>query len=290
MSGKALPGIFLIMILFFDIDGTLVDEKTHIMPESAKEAITVARKNGHICMINTGRAAAMVGPEIRDLVELDGYVMGCGTTIEYHGEILFHQRFSIEQGNRIIAGLREFHIDAVLEGAENCFCDLPEEMYTGEFQNFVKRWMILGYSRQSIDQAPGHFDKFYCYMGDEEKRLGFMKAFEQELDFIDRERGYYEVLPKGFSKADGMRRVVDYMRQRQEGIKESIPYGGLKGEDFFKTAALGDSNNDLSMLHAADYAVAMEQSSREVLRIADFVTTDLQKDGIRNALKWLGVI
>ncbi len=278
------------MILFFDIDGTLVDEKTHMMPESAKAAINTARANGHICMINTGRAAAMVGPEIRNLVELDGYVMGCGTMIEYRGEILFHQSFSKEQAEHIITGLRKYRIDAVLEGAEHCYCALPEEMYTKEFQDFTKRWMLLGYERQNVAQAPGHFDKFYCYMGEEKARRGFMEEFAEELEFIDRERGYYEVLPKGFSKADGIRRVQEHVRGSLTTKPDNMHKTESEQTLFLETAALGDSNNDLSMLQAATYAIAMEQSSQEVLRIADFVTTDLQEDGIRNALEWLGVI
>lgn len=261
------------MILFFDIDGTLIDEKKHEIPESAREGIVRARKNGHICMINTGRAGSMVGPEIRNLVEMDGYVMGCGTMIEYGGEVIFHQSFTRQEADDMIAGLRKYHIDAVLEGANSCFCDLPEEMYSREFTEFVRKWMKLGYQREAIKSAPGYFDKFYCYMGEEESRKGFMKEFGDRLDFIDREHGYYEVTPKGFSKAHGMRLVAGHL--------------GVPMKD---TAAIGDSNNDLSMLECAGRAIAMGQSSKEVLRMADYVTTDLQENGIWNALKWLGVL
>ena len=42
-------------IVFFDIDGTLVDEKTHDIPESTRKAIRELRANGHLAFINTGR-------------------------------------------------------------------------------------------------------------------------------------------------------------------------------------------------------------------------------------------
>ena len=42
-------------IIFFDIDGTLICGGSELMSESTKEAIRIARANGHICMINTGR-------------------------------------------------------------------------------------------------------------------------------------------------------------------------------------------------------------------------------------------
>ena len=42
-------------MIFFDIDGTLLSEKTFTVPDSAKEAIRKAQDNGHLVFINTGR-------------------------------------------------------------------------------------------------------------------------------------------------------------------------------------------------------------------------------------------
>ena len=56
------------------------------------------------------------------------------------------------------------------------------------------------------------------------------------------------------------------------------------------TVAIGDSNNDLPMLKYAHTSIAMGNSSKQVLETADYITTDVDKDGIWNALKWLGVL
>ena len=42
-------------VLFFDIDGTLLSEKTGEMPQSAVRAVQLAKKAGHLLFINTGR-------------------------------------------------------------------------------------------------------------------------------------------------------------------------------------------------------------------------------------------
>ena len=42
------------MVVFFDIDGTVVDYETQIIPESAAEAIRLLKKNGHLPIVNTG--------------------------------------------------------------------------------------------------------------------------------------------------------------------------------------------------------------------------------------------
>jgi hydroxymethylpyrimidine pyrophosphatase-like HAD family hydrolase len=44
------------------------------------------------------------------------------------------------------------------------------------------------------------------------------------------------------------------------------------------------------MLEYAGTAIAMKNSSKAVLEMADYITTDVTEDGIWNALKWLGVL
>ena len=102
------------MLIFFDIDGTLIPEPVGGIPESAGRAIQIAREKGHICMINTGRSMALVGPDVTGDVEFDGILMGCGTMITFHGETLLHKTFSAKEAEEIICGLRRHRIDAVL--------------------------------------------------------------------------------------------------------------------------------------------------------------------------------
>ena len=50
-------------VLFFDIDGTLLSEKTGKIPESAVQALHEARRRGHMLFINTGRTICSVPAE-----------------------------------------------------------------------------------------------------------------------------------------------------------------------------------------------------------------------------------
>ena len=47
--------------------------------------------------------------------------------------------------------------------------------------------------------------------------------------------------------------------------------------------AFGDGENDLEMLKAVKVGVAMGNGEEHVKQIADYVTTDINKDGIYNA-------
>ena len=53
------------MVVFFDIDGTVMDYETQIIPESAVEAIRLLKKNGHLPIVNTGRPIGHVDPRVQ---------------------------------------------------------------------------------------------------------------------------------------------------------------------------------------------------------------------------------
>ncbi len=265
-------------IIFFDIDGTLIDCNFE-MSESTRRAIETARKNGHICMINTGRTYRMVKPFLAEWPTFDGCLCGCGTMVVYHNQVLRHEVFSETEATHILEGLRKYQIDAVLEGADNNFQRALSDMYTEEFRAYMST--LSSYEFGSYEEAVGNFDKFYCYVGVGCERRGFFEEFQGRLDYIDREKGFYEIVPKGCSKAEGMQFFVKHI--------------GASMED---TVAIGDSNNDLTMLQAAGCAIGMGNSSEAVKQLvaeretkgSAYLTTSVDENGIEAALKWLGVL
>ena len=104
-------------MIFFDIDGTLLDEKTMTVPQSTIEAIKMAQKNGHLCFINTGRPISTIDSIITD-IPFDGYICGCGTYIQYHQQALFHNQLDIEFRKKVIHGIKQYQVDAMLEGKD----------------------------------------------------------------------------------------------------------------------------------------------------------------------------
>lgn len=259
------------MLIFFDIDGTLLINPFDPMPESTICAIEQARANGHICMINTGRSLKLVGEDITGQTEFDGLLLGCGTMITYHGDVLLHRTFTVEEANRIIAGLRKYGIDAVLEGAENNFFAPEEEMFYERWIRYTRKFAEMSYGTYA--EAPGRFDKFYAYVEERGKMDAFMQEFADLLDVVDRSRGYFELMPKGCSKASAMEYVAKFL-----------------GISMTETVAIGDGANDVPMLECAHCAIVMGNAPDEVKTLADYVTTDVDKDGIANALKWIGAI
>ena len=75
-------------IVFFDIDGTLIDDETHTVPQSAIDAIHKAQKNGHILIVNTGRPSVAVDKAIKDIgfagfLDFRHFYFRCGNRTDY---------------------------------------------------------------------------------------------------------------------------------------------------------------------------------------------------------------
>lgn len=252
-------------LIFFDIDGTLIAEHEHNVPKSAREAIKEAQAQGHVCIVNTGRSDALVKDWLQKQVPFDGYLLGCGTKITYKGEVLANKTLTVEEGKRILDALDKHHIDAILEGSDNCYHGDVEKMHHEIFKQYTLHFTGMGFG--NLEEALGHFDKFYCFAGES----GVINAFLEEVGdlmwAIDRGKGFYEVVPVGYSKASGIKFLADYL--------------GIPMED---TVAIGDSNNDYAMMECAGMAIAMGNAVDNIKEMADYVTTDVKNDGIKNAL------
>jgi hydroxymethylpyrimidine pyrophosphatase-like HAD family hydrolase len=62
------------------------------------------------------------------------------------------------------------------------------------------------------------------------------------------------------------------------------------GADEWRTMACGDSDNDLTMLRAADVSVAMGNGNDNAKAAATWVTTDIHNDGLLNAFAHFGLL
>ncbi len=66
------------------------------------------------------------------------------------------------------------------------------------------------------------------------------------------------------------------------GIQKLLEHYRLSADSIM---AFGDDNNDVDMLEFAQIGAAMGNTSKKAKEVADYVTTDIDNDGIANALK-----
>ncbi len=259
-------------IIFFDIDGTLITEDEYkIIPESTRHAIKKARENGHLTFINTGRTIFNIGEEIRSL-GFDGYLCGCGTYIEYHDKELFYNKLNCEYCKKLSEKIRECGAIPVYERRDCLFFD-PQFDDTPEIKEFKEVFLTSDIpTNRTVSDEDFSFDKFVVYTNENTDLESFKNTAGKDFMLIDRGNGFFENVPKGFSKATAIDMILRML---------DIPL-----ENAY---AIGDSTNDLPMLKAVPNSIAMGNSDK-IYPYVSFVTKPIMEDGIEHALKHYGII
>ena len=258
-------------IVFFDIDGTLWDYKGDI-PLSTVKAVRQLRSNGHFAFLCSGRSRVTIrAKELLD-IGFDGIVAGCGTYVEYGGDVIFEYRIPWELLSRTMEITRECHLAAMFEGSRKLYVDVEAfrgDAYVSEFQRTLGK-DFQGMENIAEDSIVNKMCVDYRYGSKEEMIARLGKYYEVICHTFG---PVAEILPKGFSKTAGIKRICSYLGMEQKN-----------------TYAFGDSANDIDMLRYVQYGVAMGNASEDVKQAADYVTASMYEDGIQKGLKHFGLI
>lgn len=261
----------MIKYVFFDIDGTLWDE-TAIIPQSTKIAIRKLQENGHKAFICTGRARGNVTDRQFEEIGFDGVIASCGNHVEMNGEILYERILPFETVKKIYDVTRMYQMPIVMEGPQNQWLD--ENGFDGD--TYIQ-YMIDELKEAAIPLRECSKDirinKFSALIGQNTNYEAVKMELEDEFDFLEHGGGVVEVVPKGTSKATGIAWLCNHLNIAKED-----------------TYAIGDSVNDLDMLRFVGHGIAMGNASDIAKQSAEFITKDVNADGIYHALQHYGLI
>lgn len=267
--------------VFLDIDGTLVDYDCHL-PASAVAAIREARQNGHRIYICSGRSRAEIYPELW-AIGLDGYIGANGAYIEEKDKVLFHRHFSREDTAAIVRWLNAHRLAFYLESnsglyaspdffvkASAIYGDAPDR------ENMLRRMfphMIEGAALEHDD-----INKISFYINGQTHYLNEAAQFFPQTTVGSwganrHEAQFGDFGQKNISKADAVARVLAAHRHERA-----------------RSIAFGDADMDAPMFAACGIGVAMGNGKESLKAIADFVTRDVNDDGLAHAFAHFGLI
>lgn len=262
----------MIKALFLDIDGTLVSFRTHQVPASTIEALSLARARGVRIFIATGRSPLIINNlgelQKRDLI--DGYVTVNGSYCIIGKEVVYKGAMPVADVKAMLDFCTAHGCPCIVVG-EHDLCVVNHRPLVDElFHDFLK-----------VDYLPRRTVEEALQMGDIFQLTPFIDV-EQEREIMSRLPGcesgrwypaFTDVTARGNNK--------------QKGIDEIIRPLGIALEE---TMAFGDGGNDISMLRHAGIGVAMGNAKDDVKAAAKYVTDTVDNDGIRKALQHFGVI
>ena len=260
-------------IVFFDIDDTIYNHKIGVT-EKTRLAIEKLRENGHLAFICTGRSKAMIFPFIIE-VGFDGIIAGAGTYAEYDGKILMRHDMDEEIVARDVRRLRQCGFKTVPEGHDYLYyenIDTWDATYKAVYGLFMEN---VGDSMKEIPNdergmCAAKISSVFTAQSDYKKAV---ELFEEDYTVVNHGNVLLELIPKGFSKAEGIKKLIEILGIPQEN-----------------TYAIGDSMNDYEMIEYVNYGIAMGNSDERIIKIADYVTDTIEDEGVYNALSHFGLI
>ncbi len=242
---------------FFDLDGTLASRNQPPLAVDV-EAMRAFRAQGNLLFLCTGRSTGYLYPAILD-IGFDGIVAGAGAYVSCGDEVLFRTWVDEDVLDPIQRAFEDDPSTLIME-TESCMVQLASPRARKLIPAYPRIYTAADWKAQYPSEVTS---KLTVYSTLPESIVPFV---QRHLDII--EHGHYlEALPRGCSKADGIRRVLRHV--------------GLSRE---QSMGFGDSMNDYDMLEYVGYGVAMGNADERVKAIADRVTAPFTEGGVAQVL------
>lgn len=261
------------MIIFFDIDGTLIDLSRGINSptEKTKEAIKLLREKGHFAIIASARAEM---PNYFKGMEFDGFIGGNGSIIEFKGEIIREVVMSKEQVEELIDIFKTYKGQFNFKGKKDRWVSsLNHPLMLKQMELFGGNpddGRIVDWNVEDIKATKA------TVIFETEKQLNECAdalPSEWEYDAYSDVNYRIDINMPGCTKGKGVRYLYEAL--------------GINYED---TMAFGDNLNDIDMLQNVKYGIAMGNATEKLKEIAYSITEDVTRDGIYEALSKMNII
>lgn len=255
-------------LLFFDIDGTLIDCNKNIyeISDTNKKSLDTLKDNGHDVFLATGRCKCFITQGVYDY-PFSGYVTCNGGYVEYKNKAIYKAVVPAEAIKETMKVSEELDLDYYFEANDYIYI---RNKNNPKHIAFANNW---GMKEETVidDFDP---DKIETYIGmivvNDKKDIPIM--IERLSPYFDVQRHQseysFDLTLKGVSKAVGIQKLTEALHK-----------------DMKDTIAFGDGRNDVEMLKTVGIGVAMANAMEEALEAADEICDSVENDGITSWLK-----
>jgi Cof subfamily protein (haloacid dehalogenase superfamily) len=253
-------------VVFFDIDGTLLDHDKKL-PESTKNAINMLKKQGTKVAIATGRAPFMFA-DLREELGITTYVSFNGQYVVYEDEVIYRNPLNKHILEQLTSHAEDNNHPIVFMDEKTMKVNVKDHPFVqtsiGSLKVNLPEVDASYYKENDVLQA-----LLFCEEVDEHAYHGQYRDFQ----FIRWHQMSTDILPNGGSKAEGIKKMLEIL-----GIPREHVY------------AFGDALNDKEMLEYVGTGIAMGNAVKEIKEIADIVTKPVDQEGIKYGLELVGLL
>lgn len=256
----------MIRAVFFDVDGTLYSHELNRIPDSAVTAIQKLKEKNILVFLATGRHKKEIEQLNLNGLQFDGFVT-------LSGQLCLDQNFNVIYENPI------FKEDVIRLQKKFDEKKVPmifveeDDMYMNFYTEEAKK------AQQSINLVLPEI-----------KSPSGKKLYQ--VTMFDNKEVVYDIASElQHSKCTGWNMygtdIIPGIGGKAKGIQAMMKHYCISQDELL---AFGDSENDIDMLEFVEIGIAMGNGNDELKAIADFITEDVDENGIYNALIRLNLI
>lgn len=280
-----------IKLIGLDLDGTVFDNEKKIS-ERTKHAIVEAIRQGVVVIPATGRPLAGVPQEFARIEGVKYALTANGAAI-YNletKECIYRDAMSTELASEVIGKLQQYDVmvDAFIDGMGYVERDVLAQKDKYAMSEVIKQYIMS--TRRAVSDLVEYIKDNACQV---EKITVNFKPASETLEDDPRE-------PKLLWKKEVMEMMAEYPQlMAVSGVPTNLEItmatahkgnGMIKlGEHLGITAeeimACGDSENDMAMIVAAGFGVAMANGTDEVKAAANYITSSNEEDGVAEVIE-----
>lgn len=270
---KGLPQDLRCRVIYSDIDGTLLDDRHHVPARTAGKIRELEAKGIPFILVSA-RMPSAVRLVQRAFCDQGPMICYSGALVlDRDGREMYSCPIRLDLAVEIWRALRRDHPKVVRNGYgwDLWVVDDDQDPRIQREERITEGKALVG-DIGEIFAEKGGIHKFLL-MGDPEDLMGaerFLRVRYPELSVLRSNAYYLEVMAPGVGKAQGIRVMCSHY--------------GLSTDE---AAVFGDGENDIGMLQAVRYGIAMGNASEKVKAAAAYVTLRNEEEGIYEAIKGL---
>lgn len=273
-------------IVFFDVDGTLIEHGEDVAP-GTREAVRRMRENGNLAFLCTGRAYSGVPRSVLD-IGFDGAITNGGCTVAVANRVVHERTMTLAEAELLLSYFERNDLRYIAQSsgpsyAGPGFLDAVreyEKAMLAEGTDPGTLWLAKWVSNfQPIEDAD--LETLTKAVFNSPDPL----AVEKARDALSQ---WFHVVPGSLRTSIGTSgEVAPLGSDKGSAIEIVLRHLGMNAD---QSVGIGDSHNDFEMFEVCGTAVAMGNAEPALKELADLVTTDVQNDGVSNALKMLDLV
>ncbi|MGI6608407.1 MAG: Cof-type HAD-IIB family hydrolase [Erysipelotrichaceae bacterium] len=258
-----------IKMIIFDIDGTLIPFGSAKITPSALAAIEKGKEKGIKVMIATGRSKCFIQDDVFNSLHSDYLVTINGQSIlnKDLNSIIKHT-ISLEDMNRLTDDCVKYGVALAYKyDDELASYNLHDEYCAVYLKHEERKYLVKDYTATKNYHLKHGLPMAAFLIGDEKVIEKISKKYSN-VKFVKAYPQAYEVYNAEYNKSTG--------------IEEVLKISELTWNNCM---AFGDADNDIDMVQKARIGIAMENGSENLKAEADYITDDINSDGVAKALE-----